>query len=186
MDQGLLLEEVCKTHCIAERIHEKIEYTSLMAESRCPGVGGNNILFVASKRCDRAVDISTDRRKSIHQLECFAIKVVPFLPAPSGTPGPLKTFCTESICCLLGVSRKFLYGCKRNASTASSDSDLTSIVDSPGDRMRQHRRVGWRLGYPELDELQISSVVVRLFACHEYPYAAYIMHTMNFKDLLRR
>lgn len=65
--------------------------------------------------------------------------------------------CTEAICCLLGVSRKFLYGRKTSClpveSTEASDQDLCSIVDTAGARMRQHRRIGDRRGYPSIDDL---------------------------------
>lgn len=94
----------------------------------------------------------TGREKALRDFAKFFLEVLPFLYAqadsPRGTKRPARILFTTANCCLLGVSRNFLYNRKgmRNADSATID-DLTSLVDTAGLRLRQHRRNGDRRSY---------------------------------------
>lgn len=87
------------------------------------------------------------------------VEVLPFLygraNSLSGTRCPKKKLGTKAICCVLGVSRQFIYSRKsKSDSPLAGDNELTSILDTAGLRLRQHRRTGERLGYCPLEFLK--------------------------------
>lgn len=162
-----LFEELRLIHDVAEQLHSVIKPYHDVVETRRSGTGGSYIGFSGPSRRERERHLgvwgwSANRKRSLRRFTDFALKVLPFLygneDAPSGTKCPSEKLCTEAICALLGVSRKFLYGRKRmvlvNApSNDVSDQDLSSIIDESGTRLRQRRRVGDRAGYPSIEEL---------------------------------
>lgn len=161
-DKILLFEELRLIHEVAEQMHESINNESDLLERRERGIGCSTVGYVAPTRVRRENVLesqsSTNSKTALQNFANFVLKVLPFLSgkedAPSGTKCPSERLCTQAICCLLSVSRKFLYGRKKGLpSTEPSEQELSSIVDAAGTRLRQHRRVGNRRGYPSILEL---------------------------------
>ena len=156
-DQIRLLEEVLKIHFIADGLHSQIENVQRLVKTRRKGIGGSNLVYVAPSRQDRESDHATDRQKALKQLSEFTTEVIPFLrgqkDAPSGTKRPQNKLCTEAICCLLGVSKNFLYRRKLFRTESGAEDQLLSTVDRAGVRLCQYRRCGLRTGYPDINEL---------------------------------
>lgn len=158
----VLVRELRDIHRISKKLHKAVDEVTRYIEIRKKGIGGSHVAFVAASREQREQDLGmftgTERQKALRHLADFIIEVLPFLyakaDAPSGTRCPKRNICTGSICCLLGVSRSFLYARKsiRDPSRAS-DLELVSLVDTAGVRIRQHRRSGNRTGYSELQVL---------------------------------
>lgn len=154
----LLFHELKLIHEVAEKMHASIRKVKLLVERRRRGVGGSSVGLSAPTRLERESDPGTLLQRAHRKFADMVIKVLPFLygkeDAPSGTRCPHEKLCTHAICCLLGVSRKFVYGRKKAApGTAVPDHELTSVIDTAGIRMRQHRRQGDRHGYPEIEDL---------------------------------
>lgn len=160
-EQFMVFDEAMRIHEVAQSLHRRIGDISKFVEARRRGVGLSNMAFVPLVRSERQFDLSTDRQKAVRQLGKFVADVLPFLygvsDSRSGVRRPKKKLCAQSICCLLGVSRNFLYkrtSLRTPAHTQPSDEELyTSILDTAGVRMRQYRRLGLRTGFPEVDKL---------------------------------
>lgn len=93
-------------------------------------------------RTERDPLSTTDRRKAVRQLGDFIADVLPFLygvsDSSNGVRRPKQKLCTTAICCLLGVSRNFLYKRKRAllGKRAGDDEFFASIVDTAVVRRR--------------------------------------------------
>ena len=88
----------------------------------------------------------------------FVQEVLPFLyaqkDAPNGTKCPAQKRSTAAICCLLGVSRNFLYLRKsKSLSNVPTGEELHSIIDTAVIQTKQHRRRRDRTGYLSISEL---------------------------------
>ena len=129
-----------------------------LLHTRRKGVGGSDIAYVATSREQREPDRHTDRQNALKSLAKLCKEVLPFLrgekSAPNCTVYPQIKLCTEAICCLLGVSRNFLYRRKpASHGNICQEEELSSIVDDAGARQRQYRRCGLRKGYPDVSGL---------------------------------
>lgn len=161
--QMLLLDEIIFIHNYANRCHAANEKIACSVERRRRGIGTSTVAFVSSSREQREGSSGetrgTGRQKGLREFANFVFEVLPFLysqvDSPTGTARPKTKLCTQAICCLLGVSRNFLYNrtSVQNLQNASED-ELTSLIDSAGVRLRQRRRNGERHGYPSLPNLQ--------------------------------
>lgn len=116
-EKSFLFDELHFIHRIAEKFHHKILGLDDLIETRRRGIGGSYIVFRAPSRQERETDPYTsvsDRQRQLRSFGTFVIKSLPFLygkeDAPSGVKCVKQKLCTESIRCLLGVSRNFLYG----------------------------------------------------------------------------
>lgn len=140
-----LLEQVIGIRQIAEGYHEEIENVSRHVQLRRKEIDGINVNYSAPSRFEREGGSQlTDRGRAVQRLANCSVEELPFLyaqkGAPNGTAHPVRNFCSEAICCILGVSRNFLY--RRNIAFSrivSSDQDLTSVVDTACVRQRQYR-----------------------------------------------
>ena len=161
-----LLDEVLHIHRISNDLHKKIEKVPQLLQTRRKGTGGSSLAFVAPFRIERQPHQRTDRKEALQQLAIFATEVILFprgkRDAPNGTARPDNPFCTEAICCLLGVSRNFIYRRKpHNGGNSNADEALVCVVDTAGARLRQHRRMGTRTGFPDVNDLLLTIVDVK-------------------------
>lgn len=144
--QFLVFDEVIRIHEIADSLHKKFDECAKVLQTRRCGVGFGGIAH--EREADLGADLGqqiTARKQTLREHADFVVEVFPFvyglIDSPLGTPKPPRKLCTEAICCLLGVSKIFLYGRKRTTRQCSAtDEELTSIVDNSGVRMRQLRR----------------------------------------------
>lgn len=159
----MAFDEIVLIHDFAEQCHrESEELNSSVCEARRPGIGTSTVAFVAPSRAEREAlsgeRSGTSRLETLRKFAKFVSEVLPFLygqsDSPRGTKCVKRKICTQAICCILGVSRNFLYNRKSapNPENASED-DLTSLIDTAGLRLRQHRRMGFRGKYPSLQAL---------------------------------
>lgn len=163
--QYMLLDEFILIHEHANRCQAEAEKLSSLVPSRRRGVGTSTVAFTAPSREEREREAGglqecgeTERERSLREFAKFVLEVLPFLygqtDSPSGTKRPKKKLCTQAICCLLGVSRNFLYNRKSMASPENAtEEELTSLIDTAGLRLRQHRRNGNRGNYPPVHSL---------------------------------
>lgn len=148
--QFMLFEELILIQDYSERCHKSVEKAALYVQQRRKGIGSSTVAFSAPSREEREANNSeehygTEREKALREFAKFVVEVLPFLygqvDSPRGTMRPKRKLCTQAICCLLGVSRNFLYNRKSMLSPGSLlDKELTSLVDTAGLRLRQHRR----------------------------------------------
>lgn len=159
-----LLDEVLEISRLADGLHRKVAGSNELVQARRKGVGGSSLSFVAPLRFEREFDRrSSERQRALRDLADFVTDVLPFLwgqrESSTGIKPPEKKLCTQVLCDLLGVSRNFLYKRKASASlqlsAAPAGEMFLSILDTAGVRMRQHRRIGLRTGYPDIEELKI-------------------------------
>lgn len=161
--QYMLLDELILIHDHANRCHAATENLPSYVQARRRGIGTSTVAFAAPSREEREVMTGelrgTDREKALRKFAKFVLEVLPFLygqqDSPTGTAHPKRKLCTQATCCLLGVSRNFLYNRKTmpNPESATED-DLTSVIDVAGLRLRQHRRNGDGRGYPALQDMR--------------------------------
>lgn len=161
-DEFLLFDELLRIHKVAEELHKRVEDCMELVATRRFGVGGSSLVHSGPSRSEREIEAGvsgTDLQRALRSLAAFVIDVLPFLyglqDSPRGTRKPKRMLCTEAICFLLGVSKNFLYGKKRvQVLKIASETELKSIVDSSGVRLRQLRRRGDRGKFPPISELQ--------------------------------
>lgn len=118
--QCMVFDELLLMHEYAEVCHAAADNIPVMIGRRRRGIGTSTIGFVAPSREEReASDTAshgTARENALRKFGKFVIEVLPFLygqvDSPRGTTRPKKKLCTQAICCLLGVSRNFLYNRK--------------------------------------------------------------------------
>lgn len=158
-----LFEELGLIHEQAERFHLDNEVAPSLHERRRRGIGTSTISFTAPSRAEResasGQHPGTERENSLRQFGNFVVEVLPSLYGQADSPNsngfPQKKLCTQAICCLLGVSRNFLYGRKTTSSSGNPSADeLSCLVDTAGVRLRQLRRLGIRGNYPSVQILQ--------------------------------
>lgn len=165
--QFMLFDELIMMQEHAERFHASTEKVSRYVHQRRKGIGTSTVAFSAPSRAERELNSDgehgTERQKALLEFGKFVIEVLPFLygqaDSPRGTMRPKRKLCTKAICCLLGVSRNFLYKRKIQPSLDSSiEEELTSLVDTAGLRLRQLRRNGDRGNYPQFKAYQPTTV----------------------------
>lgn len=108
-DKVRLLEEISLIHDVAEVLHFEIRNESGSLGTRRRGIEGSQINFVAPSREVRETFVGTERQRALRTFGTFVLEVLPFLygqeNAPSGTECPSEKLCTQTICCILGISR---------------------------------------------------------------------------------
>lgn len=140
--QLMVLSELIDIHKYAERCQRAVEDPVAVIEGRRPGIGTSKIGHVAPSRGEReagsAVFHGTERQKALREFAKFVLEVLPFLYGDADSPSgirPKKKLCTNAICCILGVSRNFLYNVVVQGHTKSP----VRI----GGRPRQYNRHCW-------------------------------------------
>lgn len=162
--QYMVFTELVMVHEHAEGCHAATEMASSLTERRGHGIGTSTVAFVAPSRAEREAASGeqqhvTERRRTLREFGAFVMEVMPFLygqiASPRSSARLNNKLCTQAICCLLGVSRNFLYNrtSMLNPENATED-ELTSLIDTAGVRLRQLRRKGDRRNYPSLQSLQ--------------------------------
>lgn len=158
-EQFSIFDEALRIHELAQALHRRVGEVGQMVQTRGRGVGVSHIDYVGRSRRERDPLSTTDRCAALRQLGEFIADVLPFLygmnDSRNGVRKPKNKLCTTAICGLLGVSRNLLYKRKRTSlgKRARDDELFASVLDTAGVRMRQHRRLGKRTGYPEIEEL---------------------------------
>lgn len=114
--QYMVLDEMILIHDYANGCHATQEKLNSYVHRRRHGIGTSTVAFTATSREQRESlpgdTCGTEREIALRDFAKFVMEVLPFLygqaDSPTGTTRPMMKLCTQSICCLLGVSRNFL------------------------------------------------------------------------------
>lgn len=162
-----VFNELVYLHQYAEICHKDMENenNSEFVELNHHGQGTSTVAYRSLSREEREGSCrdeyhahGTRRQESLRDFARFVMEILPFLYAKDssacGSVHLRKKLCTHSICCLLGISRNFLYNRKIFKSPDSAtDDQLENLIDSADIRLRQLRRTGKRGKFPPLRKL---------------------------------
>ena len=193
----MLLDELIQIHEHANRCHNDAENMTddlHHIRKRRRGIGRSHLAFVAPGRKQRELGegkLCAVERNPLQTLSNFIGEVLPFLygqaDSPTGTVRPSKKLCTHAICCILGVSRNFLYNRRKMlAGSASKEDDLHSIIDTAGLRLRQHRRNADRRNYPSLHNLPEFNCGCDVPCFAEVPHLALVREYTEFARIAKQ